>query len=153
MIPGGGSPMSAANKAVVQRLIDDVLLGGKLDRIEEIIDPSHIVHDPSNPNRPGGIEGLKMFTSMFQAGLSDFEYHVEDMIAENDLVSYRWAMRARHTGPFMGIPPTGSRIAVTGMDMFRLKNGKIVESWAFADALGMLQQLGVLPPMGGPPQG
>lgn len=143
--------MSEANKAVVQRLIDEVLLKGNLDAVGEIIAPEYVVHDPSNPNRPGGIEGLKMFVGMFQAGLSDFEYVVEDMIGEHDLVSYRWTMRATHSGPFMNIPPTGNRIVITGMDMFRVKQGKIVESWAFADALGMLQQLGVLPPMGGPP--
>jgi steroid delta-isomerase-like uncharacterized protein len=111
-----------------------------------------VAHDPSNPGRAGGLEGAKQFITGFQGGLSSFEYNVEDMLAEGDEVVYRWTMRAVHSGPFMGIPPTGNRLSITGIDMFRLADGKIAESWVVADALGMLQQLGVIPPMGPPPQ-
>lgn len=52
----------------------------------------------------------------------------------------------------MGVPPSGKAVMVTGIDMFRVSHGKIAERWAYADALGMLQQMGVLPPLGPPPR-
>jgi predicted SnoaL-like aldol condensation-catalyzing enzyme len=139
------------NKAIIRRFVTEVLNGGNLNLLDELISPGYVAHDPSNPARGGGIEGAKQFIRGFQGGLSSFEYKVEDMLAEGDEVVYRWTMRAVHSGPFMGIPPTGTRLAITGIDMFRLADGKIVESWVVADALSMLQQLGVIPPMGPPP--
>ena len=141
----------ARNKAVVRRLVEEVLLGGQLDLVDQIFDPAYVVHDPSNPSRPGGIEGARMFLSMFHTGMSDQRYLVEDMIAEDDLVMYRWTLSGRQTGPFMGLPPSGRSFSITGIDAFRLRDGKIVESWAAADALSMLVQLGVVQ-LPGPPQ-
>jgi len=140
------------NKAVIRKFVDEVLVGGNLSLVEEVFDPGYVAHDPSNPWRQGGLEGARAFLGEFHKGLSDRAYIVEDMIEEGDLVMYRWTMRGRQTGPFMGIPPTGRSIEITGMDAFRLRNGKIVESWVAADALKMLQQLGILPPLGAPGQ-
>lgn len=136
-------------KAVVWRLINEVLLGGNLGVVDEIFAPDYQAHDPSNPSRPGGIEGARAFVAMFHSGLSERDYLVEGMISEDDLVMYRWTLKGLHSGNFMGIPPTGNRISVTGMDAVRVVAGKIVESWAAPDALGMLQQLGVLPSFAG----
>jgi predicted ester cyclase len=139
--------MCAENKAVVWRLINEVLLGGDLDVVAEIFAPDYRPHDPNNPNRPGGIPGAQAFAAMFQSGLSDRDYVVAGLIGEGDLVMYRWTLKGVHTGNFMGIAPTNKRISVTGMDALRLVDGKIVESWDAPDALGLLQQLGVLPPL------
>lgn len=126
-----------------------MLLGGDLGVVDAIFAPDYQAHDPSNPNRPGGIEGARSFAAMFHSGLSEREYLVEGMISEGDLVMYRWTLKGLHTGNFLGIPPTGRRISVIGMDALRVVAGKIVESWAAPDTLGMLQQLGVLPPFAG----
>jgi steroid delta-isomerase-like uncharacterized protein len=134
------------NKAIVWRLINEVLLGGRLGVVAEIFAPDYQAHDPSNPDRPGGIEGARAFAAMFQSGLSEQDYRVEDMIGEGSLVTYRWALSGRHTGTFMGVPPTGRAISITGIDAIRIANAKIAESWTAADALGLLRQLGVLPP-------
>ncbi len=56
--------------------------------------------------------------------------------------------RGTHKGELMGIPPTGKQIAVSGMTISRIVNGKAEETWANYDALGMLQQLGVVPAPG-----
>jgi predicted ester cyclase len=139
--------MCEENKAVVGRLINEVLLGGDLGVVAQIVAPDYRPHDPSNPGRPGGVEGVRAFAAMFHTGLSEREYLVEGMIADGDLVMHRWTMKGVHTGDFLGLAPTRKRIGVTRMDAFRVVAGKIAESWAAPDALGMLQQLGVLPPL------
>lgn len=60
----------------------------------------------------------------------------------------RLTQSGTHLGIFLGIPPTGKRVTVTGIEIFRLAGGKIVEHWNNYDDLGLFQQLGVLPPIG-----
>ena len=72
---------------------------------------------------------------------SDSGITIEDMIAEGDKVAVDWTWTGTHIGEFMGIPPTGRHIAVKGISIHRLADGKFVESWASYDALGMMQQL------------
>ncbi|APR78791.1 Hypothetical protein A7982_04138 [Minicystis rosea] len=138
--------MIATNKSIVCRLVEDVIQRGQLDLVPDLFSPDYVPHDPSNPARRGGHEGARAFIEMLHAGLSEIGYAVDLLIAEGDLVSYRFTLSGVHTGPFMGVPPTGKRISVGGVDIFRLTAGKIVESWVYADALGMLIQLGVIPP-------
>lgn len=138
--------MIEENKRIVRAFAEDVVHRGNLDRIPEFFSPAYVAHDPSNPGRIGGLEGARRFISMLHAGMSTIEYTVEDMIAEGDKVVYRWMLKGTHTGVFMGVPPTGNRISMSGIDIIRLSEGKIVESWVNADAFGLLQQLGVLPP-------
>lgn len=138
--------MIEQNKRIVREFAEDVVRRGNLERIPEFVSPAYVAHDPSNPGRVGGLEGARRFISMLHAGMSNIEYTVEDMIAEDDKVVYRWLLRATHSGVFMGVPPTGNQVTMTGIDIIRLVNGKIVESWVNADAFGLLQQLGVLPP-------
>lgn len=135
------------NKAIILTLVD-VIQRGDLERVEQLFAPGYVPHDPSNPTRRGGVEGAREFIAMLHAGLGDVRYTIELLTAEADRVTYRWTLQGTHTGAFMGMPASGRTIEVTGMDMFRLTNGKIVESWASADALGMLQQLGALPLLG-----
>lgn len=136
--------MSVENKRLIQRFVDEVMNGGNLNVVDSLFSPDYIPHDPSNPDRQGGIEGAKQFIRMLHMGLTDGQYMVQDMIAEGDRVAYRWILAGTHTGDFMGIPASGKDLYFSGMDMYRLINGKIVESWVIADALTMLQQLGVL---------
>jgi predicted ester cyclase len=70
------------------------------------------------------------------------------MIAEGDKVVTRFTMRGTHQGEFMGIAPTGRRVEMTGIDIIRFSDGKMVEHWGNTDDLGMMQQLGVIPEPG-----
>jgi predicted ester cyclase len=71
----------------------------------------------------------------------DLQITVEDMVAEGDKVAVRWRLRATHQGEFMGIPPTGNQVTMTGIDINRLEGGRLVERWGNEDMLGLLQQL------------
>jgi len=77
--------------------------------------------------------------------IPDLTYALDDLVAEGDKVVVRYTARATHKGAFMGIPATGKQWVAKGVVIYRLAGGKIVESWEFIDALGILAQLGVMP--------
>jgi steroid delta-isomerase-like uncharacterized protein len=86
--------------------------------------------------------------SQFRTAFPDLVTTVEDMVAEGDRVAVRHTHRATHTGAFQGIPPTGKRIEVTGIEVLRMREGQIAEFWHMDDFLGLMQQLGVVPAPG-----
>jgi predicted ester cyclase len=83
----------------------------------------------------------------FRAAFPDIHVAVEDVIANGDKVVVRLTFSGTHTGPLMGMPPTGKFVTITGIAIDRIQNGKIVEHWVNRDDLGMLQQLGMIPAM------
>jgi SnoaL-like polyketide cyclase len=78
-------------------------------------------------------------------GFRDWNITIDDQIAEGERVATRWTASATHTGPVMGMPPTGKPVRVTGVNVARFAEGEIVESWFNFDMLTLLQQLGAIP--------
>jgi len=91
-------------------------------------------------------DGWKQTLGVFLAAFPDAHFVVDDVIAEGDRVAVRHTFQGTHQGAFQGIPPTGNRVAVSGIVIYRVAGDKIVEGWLNADFLGMMQQLGVIPP-------
>jgi steroid delta-isomerase-like uncharacterized protein len=85
-----------------------------------------------------------------RAAFHGLQVTIDDMMAEGDKVTCRFTARGVHNGEFMGLPPTGKKIAMTGIEIFRLRDGKIAELWGEANLMGLMQQLGILP---APPKG
>ena len=109
--------------------------------MDEFYAPGVIDHDPFPAQKPG-VDGQKQSTNLFGGSFSDNEWIVEDQIGEGDKVVTRWAVRRRHTGDFMGIPPTGREVVMRGTYTVRFSDGKVVEQWAHTDMLDLLRQLG-----------
>jgi steroid delta-isomerase-like uncharacterized protein len=86
-----------------------------------------------------------MFATMLRAAFPDLHLTVEDSIAEEDRVVNRWRFRGTHRGEFYGVPPTEREVTTSGIDIWRIKGGKIVENQQVVDNLGLLQQLGAIP--------
>ena len=135
------------NKATARRWFTDIIAQGQLEVADAIFASNHVIHDPHAPPSgwPNGPEGLKMVASVFGGGFRDWNITIEDQIAEGDRVATRWAASATHTGPLMGLPRTGKAVRVTGVNVARFAEGKIVESWFNFDMLTLLQQLGAIP--------
>jgi predicted ester cyclase len=72
-------------------------------------------------------------------------FNVEDQVAEGDKVVTRWSVEATQSGEFLGMPPSGKTVNVTGINIFRIVDGYFVEGWHNLDTLRLLQQLGVVP--------
>ncbi len=114
--------------------------------VDEHVSPDVVDHfDHSR-----GIDAFKGVIAMFKEAFPDLRLTVEDSIAAGDRVVHRWSMTGTHQGPLMGIPPTNKQLGWTGITIVRMEDGKIVERWANVDVLGILQQMGVVPPPGGP---
>ena len=85
---------------------------------------------------------------MMYDAFPDHHFTVEDMIVEGNKVVTRATARGTHKGDFMGIAPTGKQFTMMGIWIYYIADGKIIEDWEVLDQLGMMQQLGAIPPMG-----
>ena len=134
------------NKALERRVFEEVLNKGNLALVDELFSPDNVVHTSTGPVH--GSEGFKQFVNMYLSAFPDLQFTIEDMVAEGDKVVTRYTARGTHRGDLQGIPPTGKPATVTGIVISRYEGGKSVEGWLEFDALGMMQQLGVVPSMG-----
>ncbi|MFL5805307.1 MAG: ester cyclase [Roseiflexaceae bacterium] len=98
--------------------------------------------------RPLDYAAHAAFDAMLFAAFPDIQYTLEDLLAEGDRVVARFTARGTQRGVFQGIPATGSAAVVSGIAIYRLVSGKVVEQWLEYDQLGLLQQLGVIPALG-----
>ena len=134
------------NKSIVLRLIEEGLNKRNVALIEEVYSADYVGHDPERP-APRTIADLKqVMTGVLGNVFADHHYSIERLVAEADLVAWHWTFTAMHQGEIMGIPATGKQISFGGINIFRLENGKVVEDWVYRDTLGMMRQLGALPP-------
>jgi steroid delta-isomerase-like uncharacterized protein len=140
--------MSEENKAITRRDWEETWNQGNLDLIDELQAVDYVGHFLP-PGLPTGREGYRQFVQVFRAAIPDIHITIEDLIAEGDKVVTRFTARGTHQGELMGIPPTGKAVEVTGISIYRFAKGQIVEDWAEYDQLGMLTQMGVVPPPGG----
>ena len=112
--------------------------------MDEFVAPDFVSHDPL-PGVSGDLKGLKQAFMLFKAATPGY-HTVDELIAEGDKVVARITGYGTHDGDFLGIPRTGKEIRMSGIVIWRIRRGKIVEHWAQNDTLGLLQQLGVSPP-------
>jgi steroid delta-isomerase-like uncharacterized protein len=136
-----------ANKAVIRRFRAEVFNRGNVDLLEEIVTPDALDHSP-NPGQPPGIEGVKWVVRTYRAASPDFHMEPHDENAEGNKVVSRWTITGTHQGDLFGIPPTGKRVSIAGIDIIRVTDGMMAEHWLSVDQLGLLQQLGIIPTPG-----
>jgi predicted ester cyclase len=136
---------SELNKALVRRFFESL---GANDQatLNELLSADLVAHMPGMPG-PLSRELMLQGASASSAAFSDQHYTVEDQIAEDDKVTTRTTWQATHSaGDFQGVSPTGKRVAASGISIERIQGGKIVERWLCYDQIGMMQQLGLIPP-------
>ena len=137
--------MSSENKQVVRKLFNDLLNKGNLAVADEIIAPNHIHHDPATPDFGKGPEGQKEVISLYRNAFPDLQFKIDHMIDADDFVTTRYTSTGTHKGELRGIAPTNKTVRVEGVVINRISRGRITETWVIWDALGLMQQLGVVP--------
>ena len=135
------------NKALIRRLYEEVFVKWNLDLVDELVGPEFVGHEMP-PGTPRGPVGFKQFYGSLRSAFPDLRYVVDDVIAEGDKVVVRWTWQCTHEGDFMGIAPTGKRVWVTGIAIYRIAGGKCVERWVELGLLGLLEVLGAAPTPG-----
>lgn len=134
--------MSEQNKSRIRRVIEEVYNRGDLKVVDEVAAADLVIHASSQQIR--GREGAKQYVAAFRAGFPDLRFTVEDQIAEGDTVVTRWTARGTHRGTFQNVPATGREIHLSGTDIDRIVEGKVVECWAHVDELDLMRQLGAV---------
>jgi steroid delta-isomerase-like uncharacterized protein len=131
------------NKEIVRRFFELGPSQGNINAARDLLAPNFALHVPL-PVSPG-LQGITEVVTACRAAFEHLNVTVEDMAAEGDRVAARFTARGVHKGEFMGLAPTGKPIIMTGIEIFRIENGKIAELWGEANLLGLMAQLGIMP--------
>lgn len=137
---------TAANVAIIRRLLSDGFNQGNLAVCDELYSKDAVEHQRGNQS---GADGVKAIITTLRSWFSDFRIEIEDVIAQDDMVWVRNRATGTNDGHFMGFPPTGRQIDITVYDTVRIRDGRIVEHWGVPDQLGAVLQLGHFPMPGG----
>jgi len=133
-----------SNKTVVTDFIDGLFSKGDLSAVDTYLAEDFINHDPSFGTPPDR-EGLRATGAFIRAAFLDWRSELHQFVAEDDLVVERFTAAGTHQGEVMGVAPTGATVSLPGINIWRLRDGRIVERWGLLDELSFLKQLGVVP--------
>lgn len=142
------------NKAIVRRAIEEGWNPANLAVIDELYAADFIFHQESG-EAVRGLDSFKTWIATIHGAFPDIRYQIEAMYAEGDKVATRYTVRGTHRGDFRGLPATGRSFDLTGHLIHRVVDGKKTEGWGIWDTLGLMVQLGIIPPVrlggGAPP--
>jgi steroid delta-isomerase-like uncharacterized protein len=134
-----------ANKDLLRRY-HEAWSEGDLDALRDFFSPDYVDRDLVSGDARGGLEEAKAPYLALRAAFPDVRVELEDLVAEGEKVAVFGVMRATHTGAeFMGVPPGGARVAVPGIGIYRIVDGKIAETWRLTDMMTLVRQLGAAP--------
>jgi steroid delta-isomerase-like uncharacterized protein len=136
--------MAASTAELSRRIFEDVWNRKNLNAIDELMSADYVHHD-AGAIAANGPEGYKKFVTSYMNAFPDAHFTIDDEFTVGVTEITRWTIAGTHEGELAGLPPTGRRISITGISIARIVNGKITESWNNWDALGLMQQLGVVP--------
>jgi predicted ester cyclase len=126
--------LSERNKAAA-RVAFEVWCTGQLDKLDAVIDPNVVHHDPYDPNGALGLDGMKKTIQKNRSIYPDMRIAIDDQLAEGDKVATRWTATMTHAG---------SPVTLKGITIDRFEGAKIVEAWRSMDMRSLLQQTGAL---------
>lgn len=132
------------NKRIAHRVYAELINQSHKELIDELYAPDVIIHDPFM-GTVAGIEAFRQLLATFDTAFPGHTVQVEQLIAEDEWVTVLHTHTATHTGSFLEMPPTSKTVIVHGVEVMRIRNGKIVEFWRHDDDAGLLMQLGVIP--------
>lgn len=133
------------NAAIVRRFVDEVITQGRIDATDQFV-WEDVVEQVPFPGQGPGIEGLKDVIRSMRFGFPDIVFATKEQIAEGDKVASRFEWTGTHQGEFLGVAATGRKVAVWGIVIDRLVEGRIKDTRIIMDTLGLMMQLGVIPP-------
>lgn len=142
--------MSEELKATIRKVIDEAWNKGNLDALNELYAANYVMHNTPFPDIQG-LEGFRQFVTGTRAAYPDLHFTIDELFIERDNVTTQWHWQGTNKGQsaLFPFPPTGKEITARGCTVSHRMSGKTVEEWTYVDYLGVLQQLGIVPPMQG----
>ena len=125
--------------------VDEVMNDKNVDAIDQYFSDDYVEHNTIESEPIHGLDEIKRTYDQMLTACPDMTVTIEDAITQGDTVAVRYVSRGTHLAEFMGIPPTENEVEIRGKDWYRFEDGEIVEGWVQIDALGLMQQLEVLP--------
>lgn len=128
---------------LVTEYIERVWNQGDAAALEDLTTPgfAYLLGDQPSRDRMA----MRDFVAATRSAFPDWRVEISDVIVDGNMAAVRWSGTVTHGGPFHGLPATDRQIRVSGINMYRIADGKIAEEWEQTDSLSMLRQLGVLP--------
>ena len=120
------------NKALVREFFEEAWIKGNVATVDEYMAADYVEH-PRPSTLPPGAEGLKQLISAYRTAFPDLKMTLDDIFAEGEMVAFRWSVSGTHLGDWLGLPPTGNHVRATGITIFRITGGKVVEGWTSID--------------------
>jgi steroid delta-isomerase-like uncharacterized protein len=137
-------------EALARRFFEDAFSEGRLEVIDDITADDYRSHDPQD--RFGHLRGpaaARETVKLYRTAFPDLRITIDDVIEQRDRVVIRWTATGTHQGELFGLAPTGRHGTVTGITIWRMAGGRVVEAWTNWDTLGLMQQIGAAPAPGG----
>lgn len=131
-------------KELARRMAEQVWSQGKLEVLDDLLAQDVVAYNPVD-GEIRGIDAFRELVRRYRGAFPDMTMRIEHIAAEGEWVAAHWTAIGTHTGPLMGVEPTGRQATVSGVEFDRVAGGRIVESHGLFDALGMLQQIGAIP--------
>jgi predicted ester cyclase len=135
---------SASNKALVLAYYHRVVGEGRLEEIPNFVAETYVDHNSAEA-APKGPLAVESHLRAIRTTFPDFTLQTHEVVAEGDWVALRVTAEGTYLGEWLGIKPSGKRIALRGINLDRVSSGLIVEHWGEADTVGMLAQMGLNP--------
>ena len=126
-------------RALAERWATEAVAAGRVEVFDELVSADAVDH--SGPKPVSGVDGFKLRTGAVHASFTEIAVTVEDVLVDEDRIAWRWRLTGTHSGPFAGVAPTGKHVAMSGMNIQRVENGRVVEHWSNSDQLGLLRQV------------
>lgn len=147
--PQTGGTRAGSLEALYERWLQEVWSDGRYAVVDELFAADVVDHN-ALPGQPAGAAGQSWAARVIRDAFPDAAFTVDVVFANGDLVTGRWTMTGTNTGVFalFGLPPTGRPVTMSGQEIFRVRDGRIVEVWHAEDTGAMLSQLGLDPPQG-----
>ena len=135
--------MAESDSAVIRELFA-AINANDIERMVELVADDIVIHTPV-PGVGSGKAGMRQLMTIYFSAFSPQHVDVNDIVAEGDRVAVRHTHYLTHGGEFAGLPPTGKQAVVEGIELYRVRDGRIAEMWHHDDMLGLMQQLGAIP--------
>jgi steroid delta-isomerase-like uncharacterized protein len=137
--------MASDNKSIARRVREEIWNNRNFGLANDIVsqDCAHHVHDPLTPQPGTGSAGLKELVDTYMNAFPDAQCKVEEVIADGDRVAVRWTATGTNTGSLGQMAPTGKKVNIGGVDIYRFADGKIQEIRILWDAMTFANQLGI----------
>jgi steroid delta-isomerase-like uncharacterized protein len=141
--------MSERNVKIVRRWFEEVWNQGCEASIDELFTADGVAHGLGDSEQDvHGPDEFKPFVANIRGALPDAHISIDDILEDGDRIAVRVTLQGTHTGPGLGVPPTGRKVSIQGIIIMRLVDGLIREGWNSYDQLGLLRQIGALPGAG-----